>query len=94
MNGFASVVGAVLSTILAMEFGFRVVLLLALGMYFVALVTLRGLLRLSANGEPVPAQQMIPPRARRGRRVRRKLAASHTSLEVLRTTRGTRMPSL
>jgi spermidine synthase len=61
VNGFASVVGAVLSTVLAMEFGFRVVLFLALALYLVALVTLRGLLRLSSSGEPVPAQQMIPP---------------------------------
>jgi spermidine synthase/MFS family permease len=61
VNGFASVVGAVLSTILAMESGFRVVLLLGLVLYLVALVTLRGLLRLSSNGEPVPAQQLIPP---------------------------------
>jgi hypothetical protein len=44
---------------LLMEFGFRVVLLLGLALYL--LVTLRGLLRLSSNGEPVPAQQLIPP---------------------------------
>jgi spermidine synthase/MFS family permease len=44
VNGFASVVGAVLSTILAMSFGFRTVLLVALAIYLVALVALRGLL--------------------------------------------------
>ena len=45
VNGFASVIGSVLSTILAMTFGFRVVLVLALGMYLIAVVALRGLLR-------------------------------------------------
>ncbi|MSO38470.1 MAG: hypothetical protein EXQ69_09535 [Acidimicrobiia bacterium] len=44
VNGFASVVGSVLTTILAMEFGFRVVLLMALGLYVIAVVILRGLL--------------------------------------------------
>ena len=47
VNGFASVVGAVLTTILAMTFGFRVVLFLALLVYVVALLALRGLLRTS-----------------------------------------------
>ena len=50
MNGFASVIGAVLTTILAMTFGFRVVLFLGLFAYFVALVVLRGLLRPTADG--------------------------------------------
>ena len=45
VNGFASVIGSVLSTILAMTFGFRVVLVLALGLYLIAVVALRGLLR-------------------------------------------------
>lgn len=45
VNGFASVIGAVLTTILAMTFGFRVVLFLALLVYAVALLALRGLLR-------------------------------------------------
>jgi hypothetical protein len=44
VNGFASVVGAVLSTILAMTFGFNVVLVIALVLYLVALATLRSLL--------------------------------------------------
>src|SRR5262249_55109131 len=61
VNGFASVVGAVLSTILAMEFGFRVVLFLALGLYLVALVTLQGLLRLSSQGSAVPTHEMARP---------------------------------
>jgi len=45
VNGFASVVGAVLSTILAMSFGFRTVMFVALAIYVIALATLRGLLR-------------------------------------------------
>ncbi|HEY8217876.1 MAG TPA: hypothetical protein VIH82_12130 [Acidimicrobiia bacterium] len=44
VNGFASVAGAVLSTMLAMSFGFRVVLLVAMVVYLVALLALRGLL--------------------------------------------------
>ena len=45
VNGFASVVGAVLTTILAMTCGFQIVLLLALVVYLVALVALGGLVR-------------------------------------------------
>ena len=45
INGFASVIGAVLTTILAMTFGFRAVLLLALVVYLVAVAVLRVLLR-------------------------------------------------
>ena len=52
VNGFASVVGAVLSTILAMSFGFRTVMLVALAIYVVALVALRGLLRPTAPSTP------------------------------------------
>jgi hypothetical protein len=44
INGFASVIGAVLTTILAMTFGFRAVLLLALVVYLVAVAVLRVLL--------------------------------------------------
>ncbi len=44
VNGFASVIGSVLTTILAMTFGFRVVLFLALIIYMIALAALRGLL--------------------------------------------------
>ncbi len=43
VNGFASVIGAVLTTILAMSFGFRVVLVIALLCYVVAVLALRGL---------------------------------------------------
>jgi len=45
VNGFASVIGAVLTTILAMRFGFSAVLLVALAVYGVALLVLRGLIR-------------------------------------------------
>jgi hypothetical protein len=44
VNGFASVVGAVLATILAMTYGFHTVLVVALFIYLVALLSLRGLL--------------------------------------------------
>jgi hypothetical protein len=42
LNGFASVVGSVLATMLAMTYGFQTVLLLALGAYVVALLALRA----------------------------------------------------
>lgn len=45
VNGFASVVGAVLTTILAMTFGFSIVLWLALGVYLAAVGVLRLLSR-------------------------------------------------
>lgn len=50
VNGFASVVGAVLTTVLAMTFGFNLVLVLALAVYGVALLTLRGLTSLARAG--------------------------------------------
>jgi spermidine synthase len=45
VNGFASVIGAVLTTILAMAFGFNTVLVIALVVYGFALLTLRGLVK-------------------------------------------------
>jgi hypothetical protein len=54
VNGFASVVGAVATTLLAMAFGFNTVLVLALVVYAVALVTLRRLLR-PVTAVPSPA---------------------------------------
>jgi hypothetical protein len=53
VNGFSSVIGAVLATILAMSFGFRVVLFLALIAYLVALLALRSLLR-TKGPTPLP----------------------------------------
>lgn len=44
VNGFASVTGAVLTTVLAMTFGFSVVMVIALVLYLVAILTLRVLL--------------------------------------------------
>jgi MFS family permease len=63
VNGFASVIGAVLTTILAMSFGFRVVLLVALGLYLVALAVLRGLLRAAPMVAPDTAELPAEPRA-------------------------------
>jgi hypothetical protein len=51
VNGFASVVGSVLSTILAMAFGFQVVLAIALFLYLGALALLWSLLE---SAEPTP----------------------------------------
>ncbi len=55
VNGFASVIGSVLATILAMTYGFGIVLALALAMYLVAVFALRGLVRSPkgpSNAEP------------------------------------------
>jgi hypothetical protein len=49
VNGFASVVGSVLTTLLAMSFGFADVLLFALAAYLIAILALRGLLRPAAS---------------------------------------------
>jgi Na+-transporting methylmalonyl-CoA/oxaloacetate decarboxylase gamma subunit len=48
----------VLTTILAMAFGFRVVLVLALAVYVVAVVVLRSLLRAASDAAPAPAEQV------------------------------------
>ena len=48
VNGFASVVGAVLTTLLAMSFGFNTVLVVGLVVYLAALGVLHGLLRVSS----------------------------------------------
>ncbi len=44
VNGFASVVGSVLTTLLSMTFGFRTVMAIALCVYAVAVLALRGLM--------------------------------------------------
>ena len=51
VNGFASVIGSVLTTIIAMMFGFNVVLALAIGVYLLALVALHRLQRPIAAAE-------------------------------------------
>ena len=50
VNGFASVIGSVLTTIIAMVFGFNVVLALSVVVYLVALAALRRLQRPLAAG--------------------------------------------
>ena len=55
VNGFASVVGAVLTTVLAMTFGFNIVLVFALVAYLIAIVTLRSLLGRTANRDTISA---------------------------------------
>ncbi len=61
VNGFFSVIGAVLATMLSMTFGFTVVLYLALAVYVVAAVAFR---RLAATEppmpEPDPADEPVP----------------------------------
>ena len=52
VNGFASITGAVLTTLLAMAFGFSTVLIIALGVYGVALLSLRVLLQSGRQGVP------------------------------------------
>ena len=58
VNGFASVIGVVLSTILAMTFGFQVVLGFALVLYAIAVIALRGLER----AEPTVIAKAEPDR--------------------------------
>ncbi|MEE8114632.1 MAG: hypothetical protein V3T23_09785, partial [Nitrososphaerales archaeon] len=45
INGFASVISASMATLLAIEFGFTVVLLLALGLYAAAATISRNYIR-------------------------------------------------
>jgi len=59
VNGFASVVGAVLSTILAMTFGFGAVLVLALFLYLGALATLPTLLPPRRQPESPPTERVL-----------------------------------
>jgi hypothetical protein len=58
VNGFASVVGSVLTTVLAMTFGFNAVLVIGLVTYLCAL----GALRLLSSPPPV-----LPPSEEPGR---------------------------
>jgi len=50
VNGFATVAGSVLATILAMTYGFGSVLIAALVLYGLAVITLRQLLRAAEGG--------------------------------------------
>jgi hypothetical protein len=55
VNGFCSVIGSVLTTILSMAFGFRLVQLLALVTYAVAVAAFLRLHRAAEAVEPAPA---------------------------------------
>jgi hypothetical protein len=66
VNGFASVIGAVLTTILAMALGFGAVLVLALVVYAVAVLALRGLLRGGTVAEPDAGAEVPVPGALTG----------------------------
>jgi MFS family permease len=61
VNGFASVIGSVLTTLIAMMFGFNVVLVLAVAVYLTALLTLRRLAR--AGGAPAALAEEVVPEA-------------------------------
>jgi MFS family permease len=61
VNGFASVIGSVLSTILAMTFGFGVVLALALVLYLAALATLAALTRPTTRSSEVAVPRVLVP---------------------------------
>jgi MFS family permease len=66
VNGFASVVGAVLTTILAMALGFGVVLFLALAVYGIAVAALSVLLRASPRFAPDAEAEVPVPGALTG----------------------------
>jgi predicted MFS family arabinose efflux permease len=63
VNGFATVIGSVLSTILAMTFGFQVVLGLALCIYLVALASLYSLVpgRVPGTGQIAGGTELGEP---------------------------------
>jgi MFS family permease len=60
VNGFASVIGSVLTTIIAMVFGFNVVLALSVVVYLVALVALRRLQRPLEAGSSAETESAGP----------------------------------
>jgi hypothetical protein len=66
VNGFASVIGAVLTTILAMALGFGVVLVLALTVYGIAVLALRGLVRATRAVVPDGGAEVPVPGALTG----------------------------
>lgn len=65
VNGFFSVIGSVLTTILAMAFGFRAVQIAALAVYAVAVLAFVRLARPApaVPDEPVPAAPVLEPSA-------------------------------
>jgi hypothetical protein len=62
INGFFSVIGSVLTTILSMSFGFRAVQLAALAIYAVAVLAFLALRR-SADRAAIPQDDEAPPPA-------------------------------
>jgi glucan phosphoethanolaminetransferase (alkaline phosphatase superfamily) len=61
VNGFFSVIGAVLTTILSMQFGFRTVQFLAFGVYAVAVLALTRLRANSEQGAEDPVGVIVSP---------------------------------
>jgi len=63
VNGFFSVIGSVLTIILAMSIGFRAVQGIALGIYAVAVLAFLGLRRRAARiaDTPVPVEPVVEP---------------------------------
>ncbi len=60
VNGFASVVGSTLATILAMTYGFRIVFVIAFVLYLLALVALRSLARVTRSAQNDVAEVHLP----------------------------------
>ena len=61
INGFFSVIGSTLTTIVSMTYGFRVVLLSAVVLYLIVIVLLRRLVRhTTRRTAPVEAAELLP----------------------------------
>jgi cellulose synthase/poly-beta-1,6-N-acetylglucosamine synthase-like glycosyltransferase len=61
INGFFSVIGSTLTTIVSMSYGFRTVLLSAVVLYFVVIALLRRLVRHKARtAAPAEAAELLP----------------------------------
>jgi hypothetical protein len=61
VNGFASVVGATLTTVIAMTFGFDLALALGMVVYLGALLALRALLRVEPPDRAAPVDPLLEP---------------------------------
>ncbi len=61
INGFFSVIGSTLTTIVSMSYGFRVVLLSAVVLYLIVIVLLRRLVRhTTSRAAPMEAAELLP----------------------------------
>jgi MFS family permease len=60
INGYATVIGSVLSVILALNFGFRVVMLIAAGIYVIAYFALRSMPEIEEKGEELVVAEHLP----------------------------------